>query len=329
MKAAIISSSALVALAAAAPMAANNSSSSSSSGSTGTGKKTTPSVYYVNGQMTNAGAPNPTAVKSNCTQDDDVFTCAQKTAAAWKVPPTYGSSYTTVNIPATIHFNESQYPSYQLDRSATIDLVYQTTLSNCHLSDPQIVDHQDLFDCNDSNGCKQTFTFSQTTTAMTSEGWHLGASLTAGFNIGFASASATITGDQMANWSNSTTVTSTTSREYDLAAGDVCAPTTIQFETQCQQVMLPASGSYQSVPVTTTDPSGADLRINLPLCTDGGNLAGVPTGYPYITSLIVDSNYQAMYTAFCQAMTQPTGINVDVANFDGKATWAIQGCMAS
>ncbi|KAK5044409.1 hypothetical protein LTR84_011281 [Exophiala bonariae] len=322
MKTAIISSGALAALAVAAPMTANNSSGS-------TGKKTTPSVYYVDGQRTDYANPGPAQVKSACTVDDDVYTCAQKTAAAWKVPTGYASSYVTVDIPATIHFNDSQYQPYQLDRSAVINLVYQTSLSNCHLSDPQIIDHQDLFDCNDSNGCKQTFTFSQTTTAMTSEGWHLGASLTAGFNVGFASASATITGDQMANWSNSTTLTTTTSREYDLAAGDVCAPTTIQFETQCQQVMKPSSGSYNSVRVTTTDPSGADLDIQLPLCTPGGNLVGVPTGYPSITSLIVDSNWQTIYSDFCQAMTQPTGLNVDVANFDGKATWAIQGCMAS
>lgn len=322
MKAAILSSSALAALAVAAPMAATNSSGS-------TGKKTTPSVYYVDGQRAEFGNLGAAQVKSACTVDDDVYTCAQKTAASWKVPAVYGSGFASVQIPATIHFNESGYQPYQLDRSATINLNYQTSLSNCHLSDPQIIDHQDLFDCNDSNGCKQTFTFSQTTTAMTSEGWHLGASLTAGFNVGFVSASATITGDQMANWSNSTTVTTTTSREYDLAAGDVCAPTTIQFETQCQQVMLPVSGSYQSVLVSTTDPSGQDITINLPLCTPNGNLVGVPTGYPYITSLVVDPNYQNMYSAFCQAMTQPTGLNVDVANFDGKATWAIQGCMAS
>jgi len=163
---------------------------------------------------------------------------------------------------------------------------------------------------------------------MTSEGWHIGATLQAGFDVGFASASVSVTGDTMASWSNSTTYTSTVSREYDLNAGDVCAPTTIQFETQCQQQMVVIGGA-DMVMVDTQDPHGVTQDIRLPICTPDGDLTRVQTGYPLITSLKVQDQYEAMYAAMCQAITQPMGLAVDVANFDGKSTWAIEGCMAS
>lgn len=320
MKATIISSTTFAALAIAAPTIINRNVNSTA--------KTLPSVYYVDGQRIDSRG-GPAAVKSLCTVDDDVYTCAQKTAASWTVPPTYASAdVISVTIPATLHWNVTDVPSYQQDTSAELSFRYKTGLSNCHLSNPQIVDHQDLFDCNDNGGCKQTFTFSSTTTSMTSEGWHIGATLQAGFNIGFASASVSVTGDTMASWSNTTTYTNTVSREYDLNAGDVCAPTTIQFETQCQQQMIVYPG-VNEVMVSTQDPYGKTQDISLPICVPDGDLTKVQTGYPLITSLKVQDQYAAMYAAMCQAITQPLGLAVDVANFDGKNSWAIQGCMAS
>jgi hypothetical protein len=92
--------------------------------------------------------------------------------------------------------------------------------------------------------------------------------------------------------------------------------------------MVVVSGDGTAM-VDTTDPLGNQQDINLPICTPDGDLTHIQTGYPLITSLKVQDQYQAMYAAMCQAITQPLGLAVDVANFDGKNTWAIQGCMAS
>jgi len=308
MKATIISSAVLVALAAAAP----------TSKSVARTAKSLPGVFYIDGDRVDVGKPNAIAVKSPCTVDDDVFTCAEKTAAAWKVPGGYSSSSVPMNIGSIITWGGQEL-------AADISFNYSTGLSSCKLSDPQYTDHQPLFDCNDNGGCKQTFTFQSTTTSMDSEGWHVGASLQAGFNIGIASASVTVTGDWMQSWANTTSYTNTVSREYDLNAGDVCAPTTIQFEIECRQQMF-VDSPFGAADVLVYFQDGTTTTVQLPICTNGGKVANPLV--PSATKLVANSADQALYQAVCQAINTPTGLAVDVNNFDGKTAWSIQGCMA-
>lgn len=194
-----------------------------------------------------------------------------------------------------------------------IDFDYHIGFTNCGLSDPVITDHQDLFDCNDSGGCKQSFTFSTSSTQMTMDGMHVGVSVQAGLNVGFFSAQVGVTTDWMQSWSNSTTYTSTVSREYDLNPGDVCAPTTIQYNTQCTAGMVIDNPQHPGMMVLG---QGTANPIYFNPCTEGSN------------SPVVVNLQDPKWVAICGALT-PSGIGMDVDSIGGGSAWAIQGCMAS
>jgi hypothetical protein len=139
MRAAILSSAALVAVAAAAPTSMSHTANEARTA------KALPGVFYVNGDKVDMTKANPTAVKSPCTVDDDVLTCAKKTAAVWKMLPGSPSQPTSVNLDAELIINGDLV-------GATLDLSFFNEMNYCTLEDPVITNHQDLFDCNDNAG---------------------------------------------------------------------------------------------------------------------------------------------------------------------------------
>jgi len=307
MKAAIISSTALAALAAAAPMGSNSSASGSSNITAPSTGKSLPPVLYVDGERVDLNG-GPTAVKGVCTAADDVYTCAQKTAAQWSLSSTAGSSTGHMTVQEYCTVNGQNYP-------CQIDFDYNIGFTDCHLSDPIITDHQDLFDCNDSGGCKQSFTFSTSSTQMIMDGMHVGVSVNAGFNIGFFSAQVGVTTDWMQSWSNSTTYTSTVSREYDLNSGDVCAPTSIQFNTQCTAGIVVDNPKFPGKAVATLPSYAPVQQLYFLPCQQEADPVVTVTG-------------DNKWTAICQAMN-PSGLAMDVDSIGGGSAWAIQGCMAT
>jgi hypothetical protein len=147
---------------------------------------------------------------------------------------------------------------------------------------------------------------------MNSDGFHLGSTITAGVDVGVFSASVSVTGDYNQNWSSSNTTTSTIQRQYTLAAGDVCAPTTIQYTVDCEATMIITNGGVG----TAVGPT-ASYEANI--CNPDKGPGG------FVTAIEGDAAYKTV----CQAATQPQGVQIDVNNVDGQTVWAIQGCMAS
>jgi hypothetical protein len=303
MKTAIISSTALVALATAAPMNSNSSSGTTSS----SGKSLAP-IMYIDGQQVNLNG-GPTAIKGVCSANDDVYTCAQKTAAQWKLSSTGSSSMGHMTVEEACFFpNGTAY-------NCQIDFDYHIGFTDCHLSDPIIVDHQDLFDCNVDGGCKESFTFTTSSTQMIMDAMQVGVSVNAGFNIGFFSASVGVTTDWMHSWSNSTTYESSITREYDLAAGDVCAPTSIQFNTQCTAGLVVDNPRSPGMATATMQGSEGISTLLFYPCQQVANPVFTVSG-------------DDKWNAICQAMTS-SGLAMDVDSLGGGSSWAIQGCMAS
>jgi hypothetical protein len=142
MKATILSWAAAAALVGASPVPVV------SDNSTTTGAKTLPGVFYVAGEAVNL--KSPVAVKSPCSVDDDVYTCAQKTTANWKVQPNMLSATNFMSLPGQVCNVHSSYDNGEVP--CTLQFNYILQLSQCKLSNPTITDHQGVFDCNDSGG---------------------------------------------------------------------------------------------------------------------------------------------------------------------------------
>jgi hypothetical protein len=107
---------------------------------------------------------------------------------------------------------------------------------------------------------------------MNSDGFRTGTSLSAGLNIGIFATRLVVTGDFTQMWSSTTSVTAMTSREYDMASGDPCAPASIQFGTQCQTKIVHANNGNVAVTHDEANPMTAPIWSQTPLSAGNGYL---------------------------------------------------------
>jgi len=263
-----------------------------------------PGVFYINGQPVDTAGASPgdsVQLKSICSVNDTVTTCAQKTAAKWSMLQDYTGSTGHMSVPETCTMSNGA------NGACHIDFDYFLAFSGCHLSDPQYTWRLTEVDCN-AEECDDAWMFQSSTTQTNSDGFHVGASISAGINIGVFTASVAVNTDWNTMWSWSNTTTLTESLSYKLGPGDECTPTTIQYNMQCQlQMQIAGNGQARATfdnlpnnPYYFTPCSSSDTSVNV--------------------------GQDDKWNAICQALTKPQGLAMNVLSPGGTDAWAMQGC---
>jgi hypothetical protein len=117
-----------------------------------------------------------------------------------------------------------------------ITLPYTANFQNCKMQDPVLtqLSENGAFDCNSGAGCQYQMSFGTVSTNTTALGYKIASQLSASASIGIVSASLQVSADFSQNWSGTQTATETETRTYNLNAGDICNPSTVQFRTECE-----------------------------------------------------------------------------------------------
>ncbi|GAO19888.1 hypothetical protein UVI_02008200 [Ustilaginoidea virens] len=194
---------------------------------------------------------------SPCSASEEVLVCAKRIAQKF-----------VNNVSADQELPRKQLvwrtnPKYHSRMGwSDMTLDYTPVFGSCKLSEPVVVSQGELFACSvqgkeagsssslvvprDSRlplltspplssigGCSQTFIQSKTTTQTENYGYKVGTSVTTSGTIGLVSLSVGVSSEWNQGWSSTNQVQTTSQRTYNLANGEVCAPTTVQIQMDC------------------------------------------------------------------------------------------------
>lgn len=164
-----------------------------------------------------------------------------------------------------------------------------------------------------SIACSETFTFAQESTDSATMGYSVGTEISAGADFGFVSAALKVSADFQQGWDHSDTKRTTVARTYDMNRGEICAPTSIQMNIQCNaEIIRSDPGPDGHIVVEVYDKSGS-FMTNLLNCYDGFN--GV--------------SGDAMDKLCAAWKSNPAPVTMDLGGgcMSDREPWSIQGCM--
>ncbi|QUC20927.1 uncharacterized protein UV8b_05168 [Ustilaginoidea virens] len=165
---------------------------------------------------------------SPCSASEEVLVCAKRIAQKF-----------VNNVSADQELPRKQLvwrtnPKYHSRMGwSDMTLDYTPVFGSCKLSEPVVVSQGELFACSVQGGCSQTFIQSKTTTQTENYGYKVGTSVTTSGTIGLVSLSVGVSSEWNQGWSSTNQVQTTSQRTYNLANGEVCAPTTVQIQMDC------------------------------------------------------------------------------------------------
>lgn len=144
---------ALAALVTAAPTPATHNQALGTRQVAGAAAKNSslPAIAWIDGNRVNFNSP--TASGQVCTAEDDVLTCAGKIAQGWHINGNATSAQGHMTVQAACLKEDST------DTPCTVDFGYHVEFSDCKISDPVIVSHDDAFFCNSGNGNVDAISF--------------------------------------------------------------------------------------------------------------------------------------------------------------------------
>ncbi|PHH91190.1 hypothetical protein CDD83_1376 [Cordyceps sp. RAO-2017] len=304
-------------LAAGRIVAAKPTESAAGNATTHTGKLSP--LIWINDRpidRTQAGSP--------CSPDNDIMECATNIWKNYTVSPEAELGKRTVDVAVKLT-PDNWLPDWddRYLRNATLELPYETKVVSCSLSDPQIISKEPLFFCNvdcampqhppyityvlgdadinASAACSESFKFTHSTTDVTQYGYSVAVSVSASFDIFFASTEVSVSGDFHNDWSTSSTTEETVEKIYNMAKGEVCAPTSIQIKVSCRSSFTPNGNTFKVTPQ-----EGEVMHLSI----DSNELRG--------------ENVEAIR----QAIKTDAPVSFDVGS-GGTANkpWVIEGCM--
>ena len=282
---------------------------------------------YLNGKpllpaLENSASGNGT--HGGCDPNQTVLECAKQYASKWTVADSAKTDVRTLTAPGTCHTG-----NIGLADDCFVTLPYMAEFTTCSLSQPVL--HQVAGSgsfCNSGGPkCDLQLSFETVTTDTTSEGYSIGASISADAEIGVFSTSLEVSTDYDKDWSTSKSTTTSSSIGYTLRAGDTCDPTTVQFKSVCKAhahsaidpvaLGLPAQDARDlaHVGMQGNDPNAYLIHLCNPDLNTKQNLGN------YYKYDIVGSNFGA----FCNQVYNTTTATMDVDQ--DSAPWILQGCM--
>jgi len=245
-----------------------------------------------------------------CQPNEDIVICATRMASTFILEQNATSDTTLANV-------HTFYPALPFAikdiQGLTID--YQPSFGSCSMSVEQ-TDHQALLACTVSGGCSKSFTQTLSTSNTQNYGYSVGASITASGEIFGVGVSTTITTDFNQGWEATQEVTTETTTTYNLANGEVCAPTTVQIRMDCY-------GDIKGGQMVTSRANGQTQVMNLQTLKDWCKLGDSVSNFKLWTG--------ADLTKFCgslQASRVPISLYLGSGATSGTP-WVVQGCAAT